>query len=328
MGQAGLQKAEYRAAGAQRKSTEKGLAGAVLATGGGICWGLSGSMGQYLFRYQGMDSRWLVPYRLGLAGVVLFVYCLIRHRNKLFQVFAAAQDVRQILTYAAGVCICQYLYFQTIQWSSAAAATILQDLSPIFILAWACLTARRKPKPREAVAIILALAGVLLITTHGRLNSVPVSPRAVMTGVGCALMVTLYNEVPKSFMDRYPIAVLQTWAFLIGGASFFILFRPWTFHYTPAPAGIFGIAFVVLVGNVLAFTFYMTGVSMIGPDKAILYGFSEPVTAAVITYTIFGGRFTVYDAVGFAAVFAMLILISTDSRKKSGFSHAAAAEHA
>ena len=66
---------------------------------------------------------------------------------------------------------------------------------------------------------------------------------------------------------------------------------------------------------------------MIGPDKAILYGFSEPVTAAVITYTIFGGRFTVYDAVGFAAVFAMLILISTESRKKSGFRHAAAAEH-
>ena len=70
----------------------------------------------------------------------------------------------------------QYLYFQTIQWSSAAAATILQDLSPIFILAWACLTSRRKPKPRETVAIILALAGVLLITTHGRLDSVPVSP--------------------------------------------------------------------------------------------------------------------------------------------------------
>ena len=73
-----MQKAEYRAAGDQRKRAGKGLAGAVLATGGGICWGLSGSMGQYLFRCQGMDSRWLVPYRLGLAGVVL------RFTNKAF----------------------------------------------------------------------------------------------------------------------------------------------------------------------------------------------------------------------------------------------------
>ena len=69
MGQEGLQKVEYGAAGSQKKRAEKELVGAVLATGGGICWGLSGSMGQYLFRCQGMDSRWLVPYRLGLAGV-------------------------------------------------------------------------------------------------------------------------------------------------------------------------------------------------------------------------------------------------------------------
>ena len=41
--------------------TNKELTGAILTTLGGICWGLSGSMGQYLFTRQGMDSRWLVP---------------------------------------------------------------------------------------------------------------------------------------------------------------------------------------------------------------------------------------------------------------------------
>ena len=43
--------------------TNKELTGAILTTLGGICWGLSGSMGQYLFTRQGMDSRWLVPIR-------------------------------------------------------------------------------------------------------------------------------------------------------------------------------------------------------------------------------------------------------------------------
>ncbi len=53
--------------------TNKELTGAILTTLGGICWGLSGSMGQYLFTRQGMDSRWLVPIRLGLAGIILLV---------------------------------------------------------------------------------------------------------------------------------------------------------------------------------------------------------------------------------------------------------------
>ena len=289
--------------------------GALLAAAGGVCWGLSGSMGQYLFQYQGMDSRWLVPYRLGIAGILMFVYCLFRHREKLFGVFHTAWGARQIFVYATGVCLGQYLYFQTIQWSSAAAGTILQDLSPVFVLMCSCVSMKRWPKLREIAAIFLALAGVFLITTHGRLDAAPVSPRAVLTGVGCALMITLYNEVPKAFLDQYPVIVLQSWAFLLGGVVSFLVFHPWTYHYVPSPVGIAGIAFVVVVGNIIAFTIYMTGVALIGPGKAILYGFAEPVTAAIVTFTVFHGTFTVFDALGFSAVFAMLVLISLREKK-------------
>ena len=47
--------------------------GALLTLLGGICWGLSGCVGQFLFTHEGMDSRWLVPVRLGIAGVLLLV---------------------------------------------------------------------------------------------------------------------------------------------------------------------------------------------------------------------------------------------------------------
>lgn len=46
----------------------KGIALTLL---GGICWGVSGSIGQYLFDVEGMDSRWLVPIRLVFAMMVL-----------------------------------------------------------------------------------------------------------------------------------------------------------------------------------------------------------------------------------------------------------------
>ena len=68
-----------------------------------------------------------------------------------------------------------------------------------------------------------------------------------------------------------------------GGALFLLLFRPWRMGYVPNLIGILGIAAVVLIGNVLAFSCYMQGVKLIGPQKASLYSFSEPVTAALIS---------------------------------------------
>lgn len=47
------------------------IKGSALTMGGAACWGVSGCMGQYLFTREGMDSTWLVPIRLFLAGLIL-----------------------------------------------------------------------------------------------------------------------------------------------------------------------------------------------------------------------------------------------------------------
>ncbi len=270
--------------------------GAILSAGGGICWGLSGSMGQYLFDYEGMDSRWLVPIRLGLAGVILFFYCLLRYRS---------------------ISCCQFLYFLTIQLSTAGVGTILQDLSPVMILLVTCVAEKRRPGALEIISILLALVGVILITTHGNIGHLSVPVSAIVTGTLCAGCVTVYNVEPKRLLDEYPVTILQAWAFLLGSACLSALFHPWTWGYRPTAMGYFGIAFVVIVGNVIAFTSYMAGVRMIGPNKAILYGFSEPITAAIVGIFVFRNVFTVFDGIGFGMVFLMMYLISKKSERSA-----------
>ncbi|MDD6716121.1 MAG: DMT family transporter [Firmicutes bacterium] len=295
--------------------TNKELTGAILTTLGGICWGLSGSMGQYLFTRQGMDSRWLVPVRLGLAGIILLLYCARRFGRMVLSPWQNKTEARDLVIYGLlGVSCCQFLYFLTIQLSTAGAATILQDLSPIMILFVSCRQAKRVPKLHEILAIALALAGVFLITTHGTKGSMAVPLPAVITGVLSAIGVTIYNVTPQRLMRRYPVVLLQGWAFLMGGTASSLIFRPWHFGYVPNVIGLFGIAFVVLVGNVLAFPLYIQGVKYIGPEKAILYGFSEPISAAVVGTLFLGSPFTLFDAAGFALVFSMLALISLGGR--------------
>lgn len=290
---------------------KKEVKGAILTLVGGSCWGLSGSMGQYLFTHEGMDSKWLVPIRLGLAGMIMLIYCMMKYKKETIRPWQTKNNARDMLIYGlCGVSFCQFLYFTTIQLSSAATATILQDLSPIFILIYACIEDKRKPLKNEVFAILLALVGVFLLTTHGDVSTTTVSFQALMTGIACAFCVMIYNCIPKNLLQQFPVTILQGWAFLMGGIFFAIVFHIWTYSYVPSIMGVLGIAFVVLVGNILAFTTYIEGVHLIGPEKAILYGFAEPVTAAIVSVLVLKSAFTVWDALGFFLIFLMLALIS------------------
>lgn len=142
------------------------------------------------------------------------------------------------------------------------------------------------------------------------------SPVALVAGVACAVCVTVYNCLcPRRELHDYPVSLLQAWAFLMGAVLFELSMHPWTLGYTPSLRGVGGILFVVLFGNLLAFNLYMTGVKLIGPEKSVLYGFAEPVTAAILAVTLLDTPFTVWDALGFAAVFAMLAVLSVGGKK-------------
>ena len=293
------------------------LKGALMAAGGGVCWGISGTMGQYLFTHEAMQTTWLIPIRLGLAGLILFVYWLVKDRRLLFAPWRQRGSTVMLVLYGVfGISLSQFLYFLTIQFSNAAIGTIMQDLSPVMVLLVACAGAHRKPRAYEIASIVLALLGVTLLTTHGDLTAFAVSPVALIAGVACAVCVTVYNCLcPRRELRDYPVSMLQAWAFLMGAVLFELTMHPWTLGYTPSLRGVGGILFVVLFGNLLAFNLYMTGVKLIGPEKSVLYGFAEPVTAAILAVTLLNTPFTVWDALGFAAVFAMLAVLSAGGKK-------------
>ena len=228
--------------------------GACLTMGGAACWGVSGCMGQYLFTRENMDSTWLVPIRLFLAGLILCTFYFIKDRRMLFDPWNAKKNPRNLLDLLiyglAGVSCCQFTYFLTIQLSSAGMGTILQDLSPVIILLVVCIQQHRGPRLFEICSILLALIGVFLLTTHGSLTDLAISPAALLSGIASACCVVIYTMWPKKLQQQYPTPMLQGWAFLMGGTMFALIFRPWTMNYVPTAMGVFGIFTVVVLGNV------------------------------------------------------------------------------
>ena len=133
----------------KQKEASRQALGAALAVLGGAMWGLSGTVGQFMFTRKGVTSLWLTPIRLFLSGVLLIVYQLLRNPREAVRPWRERRDRIDLLVYGlAGISLCQLLYFTTIQLSSAGMATILQDLSPISILLCGCVLAHRRPKAR------------------------------------------------------------------------------------------------------------------------------------------------------------------------------------
>ena len=132
----------------EKKRTLRGFLCAAL---GGVCWGASGTVGQYLFTRQGVDSGWLTVVRMFLAGVVLLGGALVRHRPQLRAIWSDRRDaLRLVLFSVGGLMTCQYTYLAAIRYSNSATATVLQYMGQALILLWVCLRARKPARLHRA----------------------------------------------------------------------------------------------------------------------------------------------------------------------------------
>lgn len=292
--------------------------GTVLTLVGGIFWGLSGSCGQFLFENKGVVSQLLVPARLLCAGVLLLAVCLFKYKGKVFDVWKDKRDVIDILVFAVfGLMLCQFTYFYTIQYSNAGTATVLQYTNPVMIMIASCIIGKKLPKKNEIISAVLALSGTFLIATHGSFNSLAISGKALAVGLLSALTCVIYSMQPRRLMSRHEPAVIIGWAMLIGGIIMSLIFRPWNYSCTVDAQSVIAFLLIVIFGTVCSFTFYLTGVTMIGAVKASLFASVEPLSAAVISAVWLKTKFYPIDIVGFVLILSTIFILSLTGRKEA-----------
>ena len=159
-------------------------AGVLITILGGALWGLSGACGQYLFEYKGVTSGWLVPIRLTMAGLTMLLYYIFKERGAAFRIWKKGRDAAEVMIYGiAGLMLCQYTYFVTIELSNAGTATVIQYLSPVLIMVLVCFMEKRLPRAVEVLSLILAISGIFLIATHGNVHQMVISREELVMGL-------------------------------------------------------------------------------------------------------------------------------------------------
>ena len=284
---------------------------------GGCLWGFSGACGQFLFEYKGVTSKWLVPVRLVTAGCIMLAWFIIREKKKAFRIWKKRRNAVDILIYGiAGLMLCQYTYFSTIELSNAGTATVLQYIAPVIIMILVCAMEKRVPRAVEVIALVLAVSGIVSIATHGNVKQLAISPAALTMGMLSACTVVIYNLQPKSLLIQFPSAYLLAWAMTIGGVVLSLIFKPWRYSYEMDMGLVLAMAAIIVLGTMVAFTLYMKGVQMIGPSKASLYACVEPIAATLLSAVWLKVPFEAMDFVGFGMIIATILILAVQDMRK------------
>ena len=277
-------------------------AGTAMALVGGAFWGLSGVCGQYLFQTKEMTATWLVPVRLFVSGLLLLAFFLAKDAKRTLSVWKNKKTAIDLLIYSfAGIMLCQYAYFQTIEWSNAGTATVVQYIGPALIVVFVCITTHRKP---------------LVIATHGNPGTLVLSRRALIMGLLSAFAVVVYTVQPVELLKQYEAPMILAWGMLIGGTVLMLAFQPWN-HMPIVDAKMIEIVlYIIVFGTMAGFSMYMQSVKLIGGVKAGLYACIEPVAATILSVVWMKVQFAPMDLLGFVLILATIFVLAIPTKEE------------
>ncbi|MDA8204617.1 MAG: EamA family transporter [Thermaerobacter sp.] len=283
------------------------LKGFTMVLVGAVLWGVSGTAAQVLFHRDGFQPGWLVTVRMSAAGFVLLAFVAVQQGlARTLAIWRHGRDAVKIGIFGLGGLLgVQYTYFASIQRGNAAVGTMLRYLGPLFITVYLAWRQRRLPTRPQIAAVSLALVGAALLITNGNLQGLTVSPWAVFWGLLSALALAFYSLYPQGLIVQYGAATVVGWAMLVGGLGMSVIAPPWAFVGQTSIAAWGLVAFVVLLGTLVAFYLYIASLQYISPAEAGVLTSGEPLSAALIAVTVLHVR------MGWVGMIGAICIVST-----------------
>lgn len=284
--------------------------GSLMVLVAGTAWGLSGVSGQYLMTH-GVNLNLLTSLRLIIAGSILGLFTLIKQREKIRTLLSDKKGVKQLIFFSlAGLLMNQFTYMNAIKYTNAGTATVLQYMSPVLILVAVSVVEKRLPSVAEALSIILAVLGTVIIATHGHLGSLAITPKGLFWGVLSAVSAALYVLLPGPIVDKWGSMPVISLAMLFSGILFTLFTQPWQYDLPLTTGNGIALVGLVLVGTIIAYTLFVEGASIVGPVNGSLIAAVEPIASVFFSIILLSETFYSMDILGMLLIMVAVLLIS------------------
>ena len=291
------------------------LSGTLITLLGAGLWGLNAVVSKYLMA-RGIDTMWMVNFRMITSGFALLIFAFIKNRRGLFDIWKDRASVIRLLIIALfAFGLCQPTYYLSIDYSNAGIASVIQQTAPVFVLIYVIIKERRKPTVAELSALALVIAGSFLISTHGDISALAVHPVALISGLVSALCCALYITLPSDLIERYGTLETVGWGLFVGGIFTAPFCKLWNFPAQWDATLIAGMIFIILPGAACAFALFLYGTSIVGPVRGGVYNLFEPVTALVASVLLLSQSFHPTEIGGIIAILAGIAILTVAKEK-------------
>lgn len=298
------------------------LRGVLLASVACILWGISGVAASTLFiNNPQITPLWLTQVRMISAGIIMLVWAQLAG-TKPITIWRQRRDTIQVICYGLlGLIPVQLCYFEAVKVGNAPIATIIQFLGPFIISIYYFLFKHVKPRRAEAIGMVMAFIGTLLIVTHGHLTSLAISPVVLFWGGLSAIGVATNTLIPRPLLPKYGALTITGWGLLIAGLSLLVLKPVWTVSLKLTLMEIGLIVVIVLLGTVAPFFMFARSLSDILPTTASLLDAFEPLAATIFSVTFLNVQLTGFDLVGGLLIILAVMALSLNVRKMMAYLH-------
>lgn len=278
---------------------------------GAISWGLSGACGQYLMNDSGVSPIYLTALRMVIAGLVLTLFACLKQPKQFREVVKSPKIMGRMLFFGIfGLMLCQLTYLFAIHSSNAGTATVLQYTCPILIVIYVSLKEKTVPTIMEFVAIVFALVGTFVITTHGNPFNLSLSPSGLFWGIISAFAYALYTLLPGKLIRQWGSLIVTGLGLLSGGILFYFGTASWQYTIQWQPYTFIAFIGIIGIGTIFAYSLYLEGVSLIGPVQGSLLASAEPISSVFFSIILLGEIFQGIDIVGIVLILIAVYLIT------------------
>lgn len=209
--------------------------------------------------------------------------------------------------------------YGALQYTSAMNVTIEQSAMPMLILLGMVVFYRERATLLQILGAIVAIGGVLFTACHGNVDSLLM----LNLNIGDALMMAtnlLYAGYSIALKKKPQISwqvLMFTTTFAAAIASVPVAAVEMAYGNLPVVnwLSIGLVAFVVIFPSLIAQTFFVRGVELIGAGRAGLFTNLVPIFGAALAVIVLGERFQLYHAVGLFLVLGGIALAEVSSRR-------------
>lgn len=277
-------------------------------TGGKLCLSAAmlifGSIGLFV-RYLSLPSAWIATVRGGVGTVFLLLVVLFS-RKKLSGK-AIRSNLPLLLISGAAIGFNWVLLFESYRYTTVATATVCYYMAPVIVMILSPLLLSEHLNGGKIVCIVLALAGMLLVS--GVLKDKPSAGqgKGILFGLAAAALyasVMLMNQKMKE-IPAYDKTILQlgTAAVVVGVYSFFSQKAEFS---SLSGKQIVLLLTVGIIHTGVAYWLYFASMGKLSGTTVALYSYIDPAFAMLLSIIVLREKTGILELIG-----AILILGAT-----------------